>query len=247
MLDEDDDGQVKTCFKTFSSKVENDDGNCYQGITLTKYELTIRQSKTVYASAISNICTKAEQRLSSFVKSVAFSIVFLLLDTKSWPKDDFVSFGNCEINKLTQHYMTLLKKSGCDVTKISSKWTRLKTYIFLILHYSPNKSYLEIWHQIFTNNKVMAECQNIMHIFKILMIVPFTNAILEHLFSRMNRSKQTFVTDYQDLDWMTVCESEKDQASRISSLMALSIVGQQRRKDVSSHVHIIILQISVFV
>ena len=26
-LDEDDDGQVKTCFKTFSSKVENDDGN----------------------------------------------------------------------------------------------------------------------------------------------------------------------------------------------------------------------------
>ena len=247
MLDEDDDGQVKTCFKTFSSKVENDDGNCYQGITLTKYELTIRQAKTVYASAISNICTKAEQRLSSFVKSVAFSIIFLLLDTKSWPKDDFVSFGNCEISKLTQHYMTLLKKSGCDVTKISSKWTRLKTYIFLILHYSPNKSYLEIWHQIFTNNKVMAECQNIMHIFKNLMIVPFTNAILERLFSRMNRSKQTFVTDYQDLDWITVCESEKDQASRISSLMALSIVGQQRRKDVSSHVHIIILQISVFV
>ena len=33
----------------------------------------------------------------------------------------------------------------------------------------------------------MAECRNIMHIFEILMIVPFTNAIVEHLFSRMNR------------------------------------------------------------
>ena len=37
-LDEDDDGQVKKCFKTFCSKVENDDGEfCYQGIKLAKY------------------------------------------------------------------------------------------------------------------------------------------------------------------------------------------------------------------
>ena len=34
-LDEDDDGQVKTCFKTFCSKVENDDREfCYQCIKL---------------------------------------------------------------------------------------------------------------------------------------------------------------------------------------------------------------------
>ena len=92
--------------------------------------MTIKRAKTVYASAISNICTKVEQRFSSFVKSVAFSVILFLLDTKSWPKDDFVSFGNCEISKFAQHYMALLKKSGCEVTKISSKWTRLKTYIF---------------------------------------------------------------------------------------------------------------------
>ena len=73
----------------------------------------------------------------------------------------------------------------------------LEDLYFPMLHYSPNESYLEIWHQIFTNNKVMAEFQKIMHIFKTLMIAPFTNAILERLFSRMNRSKQTFVTDYQ--------------------------------------------------
>ena len=65
------------------------------------------------------------------------------------------------------------KKNGYDITKISSKWTCLKTYIFLMLHNSPNEFYLEIWHQIFINNEVMAECQN-MHIFEILMIVPFT-------------------------------------------------------------------------
>ena len=38
----------------------------------------------------------------------------------------------------------------------------------------------------------MVECQNIMHIFEILMIVPFTNAIVERLFSRMNRVKTDF-------------------------------------------------------
>ena len=126
------------------------------------------------------------------MESVAFSNILLLLDTKSWPKDDFVSFGNREINKLTDHYIALLKKNGCDVTKIPTEWTRLKTYIFPILYNSPNKSYLEIWHRTFTNNDVMVECQNIMHIIEILMIVPFTNAIVEHLFSRMNRVKTDF-------------------------------------------------------
>ena len=83
-LDEDDDGQVRTYFKTFCSKVENDGGEfCYQGIKLAKYELTIKRAKAVYTSAILNICTKLEQRFSSFVESVAFSNILLLLDTKS--------------------------------------------------------------------------------------------------------------------------------------------------------------------
>ena len=39
----------------------------------------------------------------------------------------------------------------------------------------------------------MAECQNIMHIFKILMTVPFTNAIITKcLFSQMNNVKTDF-------------------------------------------------------
>ena len=110
-LDENDNGQVKTRFKTFCSKVENDGGEfCYQGIKLAKYKLTIKRAKTVYTSAISNICTEVEQRFSSFVERVAFSNILLLLDTKSWPKDDFVSFGNRKINKLTDRYIALLRK-----------------------------------------------------------------------------------------------------------------------------------------
>ena len=110
-LDEDDDGHVKACFKTFYLQVKNDDSKfCYQGIKITTYELTIKRVKTVYTREISNICTKFEQRFSTFVESVVFSNILLLPDTQSWPKDDFVTFGNCKINKLTDH-MSLLKKT----------------------------------------------------------------------------------------------------------------------------------------
>ena len=43
-----------------------------------------------------------------------------------------------------------------------------------------------------TQQPSMTECNNIMHIFQILLIVPFTNAIVECLFSRMNRVKTDF-------------------------------------------------------
>ena len=189
-LDNDGDGQVKTCFKTFRSKVENYGGKFfYQGIKLSKYELTIEHAKTVYTSAISTICTKVEQRFSSFTESVAFSNILLLLDTSLWPRNDSFSFGNLEIDELTDHYLALLEKNGCDVHKIPNKWIRLKTYIYPILHNSPDESYLEVWHRTFINGEAMAECNNI---FEILLIVPFTNAIVERLFSRMNKVKIDF-------------------------------------------------------
>ena len=116
----------------------------------------------------------------------------MLLDTSSWPRNDSFSFGNREINELTDHYLALLEKNGCDVSKIPNKWTRLKTYIYPLLHNSPDQLYLEVWHRTFINGEAMAECNNIMQIFEILLIVPFTNAIVEHLFSRMNRVKTDF-------------------------------------------------------
>ena len=123
LLDENDDGPVKTCFKTFYSQFKNDDSEfCYQGIKITKYELTIKQAQTVYTSAISNICTKFEQRFSTFVESVVFSNILLLLDTKSWPKDDCVTFARSTSRLIVIWHFW--KKHVCDVTKISSKWTR---------------------------------------------------------------------------------------------------------------------------
>ena len=38
----------------------------------------------------------------------------------------------------------------------------------------------------------MSDCKNVMYLFEILIVVPFTNAIVEHLFSCMNRVKTDF-------------------------------------------------------
>ena len=54
--------------------------------------------------------------------------------------------------------------------------------------------YLKTWKRVFTSVAVKNECGNILHIFEILLIMPFTNAKLERMFSRMARVK----TDYRN-------------------------------------------------
>ena len=49
--------------------------------------------------------------------------------------------------------------------------------------------YLEVSKSIFTNDNVKRKCKNILYVIELLLITPFTNPKLEHVFSRMNRIK----------------------------------------------------------
>ena len=114
------------------------------------------------------------------------------------------------------------------------------------LHNSPYKSDLQIWHLTLTNNEVMPECPNVMHIFEILMIVPFENVIVEHLLSWMDRVKTDFCNRLSRCKWICVCMlQKKGLAAKILRLIAVWIIGGHRRKGISSHAHIIILQKSI--
>ena len=94
----------------------------------------------------------------------------------------------------------------------------------------------------------MAECQNTMHIFEILMIIPFTNAIVEHLFSRMNRVKTDF-RNKLSRSRLDMCLRVGEEGPSIKYFKPDHVMDCwcTEKKDVSSHVHIIILQKSVFV
>ena len=48
---------------------------------------------------------------------------------------------------------------------------------------------MEIWEHVFSNENIIEECKNVLHIFEILLITPFSNAKLERMFSRMLRVK----------------------------------------------------------
>ena len=61
-----------------------------------------------------------------------------------------------------------------------------------ILQNNQKESYLEIWCRSFANTELISDCKNVMHLFEILLAVPFTNAIVERLFSCMNRVKTDF-------------------------------------------------------
>ena len=85
-----------------------------------------------------------------------------------------------------------LEKNGSDVQSINEERIRLKLFILPILQNNKKESYLEIWRRSFANTELMSDCKNVMHLFEILLVVPFTNAIVERLFSRMNRVKTDF-------------------------------------------------------
>ena len=61
----------------------------------------------------------------------------------------------------------------------------LKTHVIPIQNNSPKVKYFKIWEHVFSNENVIEECKNVLRIFKILLITPFSNAKLENMFSRI--------------------------------------------------------------
>ena len=92
---------------------------------------------------------------------------------------------------MRNHFQTLLKNNECDIEKIDSKWLTLKTHMIPVVQNQDcgKSNYLDIWQKIFHNESIKQECKNVLHVFEIMLIVPFTNAKVERLFSRMNRVK----------------------------------------------------------
>ena len=72
--------------------------------------------------------------------------------------------------------------------------------------------YLDIWKWVFTSSELNSECENVLHLFEILFVMPFTNAKLERMFSRMLRVKS---------DW-------RDQLTRdhLDSLLWINVEGE---------------------
>ena len=82
------------------------------------------------------------------------------------------------IRKLADSFREVLAMNKCNVDEVMSEWDSLKSYVVLILSINKDK-YTDIWSKIFTNSSMQHECPNVLMIFELLMVVPFTNAKVE--------------------------------------------------------------------
>ena len=69
------------------------------------------------------------------------------------------------------------------------EWKTLKTHMLPLVKNNKRVKHLDIWPKVFTSETIKEECKNILHIFEIMLIVPFTNAKVEHIFPKMNQVK----------------------------------------------------------
>ena len=171
-------------------KVKENGKHEYQGVQLKYYKRSFQSVKDHYLITVSNICECVEQHFESLFDSPVFESVESVLDTCTWPIDgDCGQFGNNEIDRLVNHYKDLLNLNGCEVSKVSEEWLTLKAHIIPIVKNHKKVKYHQIWKKVFENSDLKKECENVLHVIEILLIIPFTNAKVERLFIRMNRVK----------------------------------------------------------
>ena len=96
--------------------------------------------------------------------------------------------------KLSNHFEALLQLNQCVVISIPNESDILKAYVLPMLTSIDSIDYLQIWSKLFKNKDVMSNCSKVLHIIELLLITPFSNAILERMFSQMNQVK----TDFQN-------------------------------------------------
>ena len=181
---------ILTNFKFLNSITVNEEGkHLYQNVHLKIYNRTFNAIKTHYKQTVSRICSSVEKCFAGIQESPIFKNIEVLLDTKSWPKDkDSGNFGDEAVKEIC-HFQELLSKNNCKVNNIMSEWITLKTHMLPLVKNNKCVKYLDIWSKVFTSKIIKEEYKNILHIFEIMLIVPFTNAKVEHIFSKMNQIK----------------------------------------------------------
>ena len=181
---------ILTNFKKLVRNIERNENNdyIYQNIKLLRYEISYNTVSDHYAESIQSITRCVEDRFEDISRSPLFNNLVSLLDVSSWPRDN-LTFGMIQIDEISTHFTELFRNNGCDQTKFHEEWGILQTYIFPMLQNNPKEYYLNIWEKIFNDENVKRECQNILHLFEILLITPFSNAKLERMFSCMLRVK----------------------------------------------------------
>ena len=129
-----------------------------------------------------------EERFDNLQISSIFKHLVPLLDVLTWPTDP-THFGEDRIQEIAKYINETLIYNKCCIEDLQQEWIVLKTIVKPIYENDTKAKYLDIWERIFTNEETVKACDNILHLIEILLITPFSNGMLERMFSRMLRVK----------------------------------------------------------
>ena len=174
--------------KLLSNNEERNNDYFYVGIKLARFE-TIRVSVcNYYTQTITNITSAMEERFDNLHISPIFKHLVPLLDVSTWPTDP-IHFGEDRIQEIAKYFNETLIYNKCLTEDLQREWIVLKTIVKPIYENDTKAKYLDIWEHIFTNEEIVKECDNILHLIEILLITPFSTRKLERMFFRMLRVK----------------------------------------------------------
>ena len=164
-------------------------------MTLHNYATTTNSVNKHYHDIIVNVTKSMDLCFKDLGASPVFKHLCSILDVSSWPLNDGINFfGESAVIDLGDCFDQLLRSNGCDVDVLIPEWLALKMHMIPIIKNNPKEHYINIWQRVMKSDIISNDCPNILHIIEILLCMPFSNAKLEQMFSRMARVK----TDYHN-------------------------------------------------
>ena len=117
-----------------------------------------------------------ESRFSDLRASLVFENLVDLPEMKVWPEENFENFGDVKLQIFVEHFREILLKRNRKIDIINAEWLVLKSFMVLLIKHNKALPYLDIWKRVFSNSELKPEWKNVLHLFEVLSVMPFTNA-----------------------------------------------------------------------
>ncbi|XP_048856526.1 zinc finger protein 862-like isoform X2 [Brienomyrus brachyistius] len=141
--------------------------------------------KQLHLRFSSLLCQEEHGMDTSVTKAVKCFHVF---NHDVWPEtaEELVDYGIEEVTFLLDHFQYVLERNGCDCALAMEEFQTLKTLVFMSFK---DKSYHRLWEVLLTKEPYSSDLQNILHLVKIMLVLPVSSAQCERGFSIQKRIK----------------------------------------------------------
>ncbi|XP_048853245.1 uncharacterized protein LOC125721412 [Brienomyrus brachyistius] len=135
--------------------------------------------KQLHLRFSSLLCQEEHGMDTSVTKAVKCFHVF---NHDVWPEtaEELVDYGIEEVTFLLDHFQYVLERNGCDCALAMEEFQTLKTLVFMSFK---DKSYHRLWEVLLTKEPYSSDLQNILHLVKIMLVLPVSSAQCERGFS----------------------------------------------------------------